>query len=185
MTGPSIADVSSVSLNLLPDPTAPGRARRFVAETLHARGRTTGTEAAELLVSELVTNAVVHAASAVVVEVTTDDQGVLVRVRDADTGPLVGRAGGGTGFDEGGRGFILVDRLADMWGTEHHGGHKTVWFRLHGDAQPLPAAGAASIAEAAPTDGPALAASRRRLHRLLLPPSIRSALTLDEQVAEV
>ena len=39
-------------------------------------------------------------------------------------------ASGGTELAEGGRGLLLVEKLADAWGTEHSGGRKTVWFRL-------------------------------------------------------
>src|SRR6059058_2606864 len=77
-------------------------------------------------------------ASSVDLEIQIDPQAVLVRVRDADTGPLVMRAGGGSELDEGGRGFLLVDRLAESWGTEHRGGRKCVWFRLAAGPQPPP-----------------------------------------------
>src|SRR3954465_148294 len=122
--------MTAAAMSLAPDPGAPQQARRFVAATLDGAGLAETREVAELLVSELVTNAVVHAASPVEVEIEIDDAGVLVRVRDADTGPLVMRAGGGSELDEGGRGFLLVDRLAEAWGTEHRGGRKCVWFRL-------------------------------------------------------
>src|SRR3954470_18715294 len=132
---PDTAMVETVAaLELPPDPTAPGLARGFVARALPAPEQEELQEIAQLLVSELVTNAVVHAASAVEVEVAVDDTGLTVRVRDADTGPLVMRAGGGSELDEGGRGFVLVDRLADSWGTEHRGGRKVVWFRVSADA---------------------------------------------------
>src|SRR3954463_8219328 len=122
--------MTAAAMSLAPDPGAPQQARRFIAATLEDLGLDETREVAELLVSELVTNAVVHAASTVEVEIERDDNGVLVRVRDADTGPLVMRAGGGSELDEGGRGFLLVDRLAEAWGTEHRGGRKCVWFRL-------------------------------------------------------
>src|SRR3954453_389314 len=95
------------ALELPPDPTAPGLARGFIAQTLQAPEHEELREIAQLLVSELVTNAVVHAASAVEVEVGLDGHELTVRVRDADTGPLVMRAGGGSELDEGGRGFVL------------------------------------------------------------------------------
>ena len=81
--------MSPAAMSLAPDPAAPQQARRFVAATLDEAGLLEAREVAELLVSELVTNAVVHAASAVEVEIEHDDSAVLVRVRDADTGPLV------------------------------------------------------------------------------------------------
>src|SRR5947209_2217348 len=143
----------TTALSLAPDPGAPQQARRFVAATLDDEAVAEAREVAELLVSELVTNAVVHAASPVDVEIDRDEAGVVVRVRDADTGPLVMRAGGGSELDEGGRGFLLVDRLAEAWGTEHHAGRKTVWFRVA--AQPtmtamLPSPPPAGQPDAAP-----------------------------------
>jgi serine phosphatase RsbU (regulator of sigma subunit) len=139
-------------------------------------------EIAQLLVSELVTNAVVHAASAVEVEIALDDSELTVRVRDADTGPLVMRAGGGSELDEGGRGFVLVDRLAEAWGTEHRGGRKTVWFRLPVD----PEADAPSVSSASAPAVPAdLPATRRRLRTLVLRPALQRSLTFNEHVAEL
>src|SRR4051812_25709220 len=117
MTGPSMVEPATAVLSLAPDAQAPGRARRFLAEELAGPDLQAISEVGQLLVSELVTNAVVHAASAVEVELVREEAGVLVRVRDADTGPLVGRAGGGSELDEGGRGFMLVGRLPDMWGA--------------------------------------------------------------------
>src|SRR3954447_12967410 len=162
--------MTAAAMSLAPDPGAPQQARRFIAATLEDPGLDETREVAELLVSELVTNAVVHAASPVEVEIEIDDAGVLVRVRDADTGPLVMRAGGGSELDEGGRGFLLVDRLAEAWGTEHRGGRKTVWFRLrHG----------AGDDTAAPDPEPEFGGSsdvhtaERRLRTLLLRPELQ------------
>src|SRR3954454_12502691 len=119
----------TTALTLEPRPDAPQVARRFVTAQLTAYGADDLVDVAALLTSELVTNAVVHAASAVEVDVVRATEGVTVKVRDADTGPLVMRAGGGTELDEGGRGFLLVDRLAEAWGTEDRAGGKGVWFR--------------------------------------------------------
>src|SRR5947209_10978782 len=140
-------------VRLEPDPHAPARARHAVAAALPDADQEELRDTASLLVSELVTNAVVHAASAVELEIDAGPDGVTVRVRDADTGPLVMRAGGGSELDEGGRGFLLVDRLAEAWGTEHHAGRKTVWFRVA--AQPtmtamLPSPPPAGQPDAAP-----------------------------------
>src|SRR4051812_16343940 len=172
-------------MSLAPDPAAAQQARRFVAATLDDAGLAEVREVAELLVSELVTNAVVHAASPVEVEVERDDTSVLVRVRDADTGPLVMRAGGGSELDEGGRGFLLVDRLAEAWGTEHRGGRKCVWFRLatgrHPEAAPADHADHADHAAV----GSAVRASEQRLRTLLLRPQLSRAMTFDDQAREL
>jgi len=183
MTGASTA-VSKASVTLAPDARAAGLARRFVAEALAGTAAEITHDIAVLLVSEVVTNAVVHAASAVEVEVTVNAAEVIVGVRDADTGPLVARTGGGSELDEGGRGFLLIDRLAHSWGTEHEAGRKTVWYRLAlGDPEP-------SNEGAAPPPPPRKAAApvsrpRDMLHSLLLRPSIEDALTLTEQIREV
>ena len=173
----------TAALSLAPDPGAPQQARRFVAATLDDDELAEAREIAELLVSELVTNAVVHAASHVDVEVERDDTGVLVRVRDADTGPLVMRAGGGSELDEGGRGFLLVDRLAEAWGTEHRGGRKCVWFRLSTATESGPPP---TTRETDPETAPvALRAAEQRLRTLLLRPLLRGAMTFEEQAREL
>ena len=171
-------------VTLPPDASAAGRARRIIASTLADPELSEARDIAALLVSELVTNAVVHAASAVELEVDRDGHVVTVRVRDADTGPLVMRAGGGSELDEGGRGLLLVDRLADAWGTEHHAGRKTVWFRIGGERQSSAARQAATPASADPVE-PDVDASAFALHRLLLPPAAVGTLTFDEHVGEL
>jgi len=171
----------SSPVRLSADASAAGAARRVVAAALPKPEQDDARDLATLLVSELVTNSIVHAASGVELEVEVDGDTVTVRVRDADTGPLVMRAGGGSELDEGGRGLLLVDRLAQAWGTEHHAGRKTVWFRLTGDT-------AASEPARVPMDTPPPAApdaQQQRLSRLLLPPSVAAALTFDEHVGEL
>src|SRR3954447_9439413 len=167
MTGPSMVEPATAVLSLAPDAQAPGRARRFLAEELAGPDLQAISEVGQLLVSELVTNAVVHAASAVEVELVREEAGVLVRVRDADTGPLVGRAGGGSELDEGGRGFMLVDRLADRWGTEHNAGRKTVWFRLDRNQSPNTPSAQTTLPVPA-TRVPPPIADARRLRSLVL-----------------
>src|SRR6059058_528941 len=129
-------------VRLTADASAARHARRVVAAALARPDQEEMRDTAALLVSELVTNSIVHAASAVELEIDADGDSVTVRVRDADTGPLVMRAGGGSELDEGGRGLLLVDRLAQAWGTEHHAGRKTVWFRLSLDEAREPDPGA-------------------------------------------
>jgi anti-sigma regulatory factor (Ser/Thr protein kinase) len=83
-----------------------------------------------LLVSELVTNAVVHAGSPAVVSLDADLERIKVAVADRDAG---GSPGTGTEPDpssSSGRGVLLVDRLAARWGVEPHCEGKSVWFEL-------------------------------------------------------
>jgi len=170
------------SVRLAADASAAGAARRVVAAALPKPEQDDLRDMATLLVSELVTNSVVHAASAVELDVEAGAETVTVRVRDADTGPLVMRAGGGSELDEGGRGLLLVDRLAQAWGTEHQAGRKTVWFRLVAD-------GTDEVFSAAPpADLPSdltVKEQAKRLSRLLLPASLAAMLTFDEHVGEL
>src|SRR3954470_21359918 len=175
--------MTAAAMSLAPDPSAAQQARRFVSAALQDSASAEAREVAELLVSELVTNAVVHAASPVEVEVECDDTSVLVRVRDADTGPLVMRAGGGSELDEGGRGFLLVDRLAEAWGTEHRSGRKCVWFRLAtGPQSPAALAIGADHPESA-SEG--VRVSEQRLRTLLLRPTLRRAMRFEDQAREL
>jgi sigma-B regulation protein RsbU (phosphoserine phosphatase) len=178
--------MNATALSLAPDPEAPQQARRFVAAALDAPELAEVREVAELLVSELVTNAVVHAASPVEVAVEQAEGFVVVRVRDADTGPLVMRAGGGSELDEGGRGFLLVDRLAEAWGTEHQGGRKSVWFRLALVAGSPDNGSAVAAAVPIADDGfTSVRIAEQRLRTLLLRPLLRRAMSFEEQAREL
>ena len=168
------------TLLLDPDPRAASQARAFVAQAL--TDDPSRSEVAQLLVSELVTNAVVHAASAVTVHLDVTEVAVTISVRDADTGPLVMRRASETELDEGGRGFLLLATLADAWGTEHHGGHKTVWFRLgaSAEAHEMPERQAPRTGERTPAR-----VAERRLRTLLIRPVMQRALSFEQQLGEL
>src|SRR4051794_41895543 len=95
MTGPSMVEPATAVLSLAPDAQAPGRARRFLAEELAGPDLQAISEVGQLLVSELVTNAVVHAASAVEVELVREEAGGRAPGRGAHTMAPGGRAAGG------------------------------------------------------------------------------------------
>ena len=82
-----------------------------------------------LLVSELVTNAVVHAGSPAVVRLDADVERIKVAVadRDATREPTIVDA---DPLSSSGRGVLLVDRLAARWGVEPQCEGKVVWFEL-------------------------------------------------------
>lgn len=85
-------------------------------------------EQAALLVSELVTNAVVHGDGDI--RVTADVAKDRARFTVSDDGPhrpLLSRPDRDAA---GGRGLLIVDRLASAWGVEPEGGGKCVWFVL-------------------------------------------------------
>ncbi len=90
-------------------------------------------EPATLLTSELVTNAVLHARSALEVTVRLTDRQLWVGVSDADTGPPVRKRYGPDAAT--GRGLMLVERIASAWGTDVSTTGKIVWFCLEPGAE--------------------------------------------------
>ncbi|MFI1710314.1 ATP-binding protein [Streptomyces griseoruber] len=104
-------------------------ARRAVRELLRGWGKPGRSETAELLTSELVTNALVHTDDEAVLTATVSPAGLRVEVRDSVPGrprPTVATADDGTH----GRGLVLVQSLADSWGVRAQGAGKVVWFEL-------------------------------------------------------
>ncbi|MBT2413814.1 ATP-binding protein [Streptomyces sp. ISL-12] len=108
-------------------------ARRALRELLRHWGRPDRSEVAELLASELVTNALVHTDRDAVLTATVGPRALRVEVRD-----LVSRWPRPRAVDAGdstsGRGLLLVQSLADAWGVRAHAVGKSVWFEL--DAGP-------------------------------------------------
>ncbi len=84
-------------------------------------------EAGELLVSELTTNALRHAAGPFEVRVRAEPR-VRVEVRDSSTRLPTVRDLDAT--EESGRGLHIVGELARAWGTEERADGKVVWFEL-------------------------------------------------------
>ena len=107
---------------------SPARAREFTRRVLSGDPPEI-REAALLLVSELVTNAVEHARSGVLLVLERDGRRLRVEVHDAG-GPLPGRSEASGPRDEHGRGLHLVEALAQDWGVEPGRPGKAVWFEL-------------------------------------------------------
>lgn len=129
-------DETTIRRELPARPTSPGEARRFVGRVLRDHGFATGevVEAAVLLTSELVTNAVLHAAGTINVDVDLDLTALRVEVADnSDERPAPRDA---TPEDTFGRGLHLVEAMARAWGVEQaRDDGKVVWFEL--DVPPL------------------------------------------------
>ncbi len=138
------------------DPTEVGRARRWARARLAGSGVDADESLAEtliLLISELVTNAVVHTGCPAVLCMLLPRRcpaGVAheagsVRVEVADASSRAPRRRLAEGEDTGGRGLELVSGLADRWGWEHEPGGKRVWCELDtaplGAVDPVPANG--------------------------------------------
>ena len=112
------------------------RARHWVAEKLTRWSVTEASEAAQLLVTELMSNAVRHGSGRPVVSVSVAESSVEVGV--SDTGILMPRpprhpSGDWVDVDptsQGGRGLHIVDSLATEWGTRPLETGKCVWFLL-------------------------------------------------------
>ncbi|MFF5444056.1 ATP-binding protein [Streptomyces sp. NPDC012888] len=113
------------------DLKAVGEVRRALRDLLRHRCRADTAEVAELLTTELVTNALVHTDQGAEVGIRLDDARLRVEVRDsADKRPrpYVPIADDGTH----GRGLLLVQALADAWGVDPLADGKVVWFELDG-----------------------------------------------------
>jgi DNA-binding NarL/FixJ family response regulator len=114
---------------------APGAARRFVDETLRRWASGEAIDTVELLVSELVTNAVVHARSEAEVAVVLRRD--TIRVEVADGSSDLPQPRDAKDYEPSGRGLKLVDALASAWGVDVVDDGKVVWFeipRADGDA---------------------------------------------------
>jgi hypothetical protein len=108
-------------------------ARRYVREVLEELGAQELEESAELGVSELVTNAVLHARSAFTLAVRRVSGG-RVRIEVSDASPLLLQARQFAITATTGRGLQLVATLSFDWGVHElptGGPGKTVWFEPH------------------------------------------------------
>lgn len=128
LTGPAGARTHG-ALTLRRHASEVERGRRHVADACRAYERDL-TETATLLASELITNALRHGAGEITVLVTP--LAGAVRVDVADESPVPPRARNARWEDEGGRGLLIVERLAASWGMESlpQGRGKSIWFTL-------------------------------------------------------
>jgi hypothetical protein len=144
-------------LDLEPTPRAAGEARRFVAATCQRWGIGGVIDEVTLAVSELVTNAVLHARTHINVELCVVGGELTVCVIDRDPRPPVVRPVrldlladldaappitpdvddrhamthvGSSGSIAGGRGLLIVDALADEWGVAERVDGKEVWLTM-------------------------------------------------------
>lgn len=106
-------------------------------------GRERSRDDVLLVVSELVTNAIVHTASShVVCELHDDDDRLRIAVRDEGCAPGRPRANlRQQPEEEHGRGLLLVDALCHAWGAHEHGPGLLVWAELPRTAGTPPGSG--------------------------------------------
>lgn len=115
-------------LDLPPSTDSVPAARQFVRARLH--GAAADVDIATLLVSELVTNAILHARTGVTV--TVEEHGVLAYVAVRDGSPIPPRIHSFSPTSATGRGLRMLDRLARRWGVDADpsNGGKVVWFEV-------------------------------------------------------
>ncbi|MET8974647.1 ATP-binding SpoIIE family protein phosphatase [Streptomyces sp. NPDC004539] len=113
---------------LEPEDAAPGRARRLARRALARWGLEELSDSVELLVSEVVTNAVRYASRPVTLRLLRTD---VLRCEVGDDVPQLPRLRQARATDEGGRGLYLVNKLARRWGATRLSTGKVVWFELN------------------------------------------------------
>jgi DNA-binding NarL/FixJ family response regulator len=126
--GAADAGLAEARSSLAAEVGSAGSARQFVDSILARWGYIDPLDVVKLLVSELVTNAVVHARSEAEVVVRLHGHVVHVEVLDDSAVMPVLRAP--LPEDTSGRGVALVDALASSWGARQREGGKVVWFEV-------------------------------------------------------
>lgn len=119
---------AGVRRTLPPHPSSVGAARRLVREELERSGRVDLCDTAELLVSEIVTNALVHAGTPIEVHARVRGDALRVEISDGSAAaPAIRHHSSMAGT---GRGLRLLQAMVESWGTELRALGKTVWFEL-------------------------------------------------------
>ncbi|WP_330282379.1 SpoIIE family protein phosphatase [Streptomyces sp. NBC_00588] len=113
---------------LEPEDAAPGRARRLARRALSRWDMEDLSDSVELLVSEVVTNAVRYASRPVTLRLLRTD---VLRCEVGDDVPQLPRLRQARATDEGGRGLYLVNKMARRWGATRLSTGKVVWFELN------------------------------------------------------
>lgn len=134
-----IVPLNRPALTVAPGPGSVQQARRWVVNTIREIGRPELAESTELGVSELVTNALLHAEPPIEVRVRGTRLHPRVEVRDGSAEPpempSAGRAAADPAELDGqllmvtfGRGLDIVARCSDAWGAEIEDAGKVMWF---------------------------------------------------------
>ncbi len=100
----------------------------MVRDLLESAGREDLVETAVLLVSEVVTNALLHAGTTIHVSLSLDAAGLRAEISDGSTHLPVRRQYATTAGT--GRGMRMLEQMVDDWGVTRHRRGKTVWFHL-------------------------------------------------------
>lgn len=118
----------AVERRLPPEPASVSEARHLVRDLVEQSDRPDLAESGALLVSELVTNALLHAGTPIGVKAWVDERGLHVEVYDGSRHLPTRRRYGATAGT--GRGMVMLEQMVDDWGVTRHEDGKTVWFHL-------------------------------------------------------
>ncbi|WEO96346.1 SpoIIE family protein phosphatase [Streptomyces sp. FXJ1.172] len=134
-------------------------ARRHLSELLHDWASPEQVDSAVLLVSEMVTNVLVHtdADALLLAEVTGEPVTRRLRVQVTDTGDDLPHRRRPGELASSGRGLMLIELLADAWGVDPRGEGKSIWFELYESEGVSEGAGDAGADGEAGEDGEAAA----------------------------
>jgi anti-sigma regulatory factor (Ser/Thr protein kinase) len=128
--------VRSAGLDLPAAPQSAGAARRFATAALAEWRLAALADDVDLVISELITNALLHArgdrrvaaGAGIRLDLEYDGKAVTCRVADGSALPPTPEQAGDTA--ESGRGLLLVDALSAAWGWSHESAGKVVWARF-------------------------------------------------------
>lgn len=133
---PSVGRIlRAVATPLEPSPEAVSRARRTVHDTLAVWGLDELVDDMVLVASELVTNALQHAAGPIVMVLQQRDETVFVEV--ADVSPALPVRRPESADNESGRGLALVEALSDDWGYRRRGNRRGKWVWCNWSLSPM------------------------------------------------
>lgn len=121
------------------EPERVASARQQLRELLHDWADTEQVDSAELMVSEMATNVLVHTDgdALLVAEVMGERGERRLRVEVADSSDELPHKRRPGEMASSGRGLVLMEMLADAWGVDPRGEGKSIWFELYESAEPV------------------------------------------------
>ena len=123
----------AVDLELPPVATSAGEARRILRDALSGAESDGSVDAAQVAVSEIVTNALVHAGTPMRLRVLLLASGLRVELRDGS--PHLPHRRNYSSIAATGRGLHMLAQMVDSWGAYPEGRGKVVWFEIVDDSQ--------------------------------------------------
>ncbi len=122
------------------EPERIAEARRQVRDVLHDWADPDQVDSAVLMVSEMVTNVLLHTDgdALLVAEISGERGGRRIRVDVSDGSDELPHRRSPGELASSGRGLVLMDLLAGAWGVDPRGDGKSIWFELHEDQGVLP-----------------------------------------------